>query len=108
MASELKQLYRQIIRLHRLLPIDLRIIGDRYAQAEFKNFVKTNSPSHWPSFHAEWCKYLEILSNQLPDDRSVSEPETLVLGAPLQGDFDNLLTAEQRDNLERLRREATK
>jgi hypothetical protein len=39
-------LYRRVLRAHRKLPRDMRVLGDEYAKAEFRAHKNTENPVH--------------------------------------------------------------
>lgn len=55
-------LYRLILRTHRNLPPDLRVLGDPYVKSEFRLHQKTENPIHIIGFLSEWQKYAQDLS----------------------------------------------
>lgn len=58
------QLYRNILRIHRKMPVELRQIGDPYVKSEFKLHKTTENPMHIVGFLSEWQKYAQDLSAQ--------------------------------------------
>ncbi|GAA6015906.1 hypothetical protein JCM10207_006801 [Rhodosporidiobolus poonsookiae] len=63
------QLYRRLLRVHRrVLPADLRVMGDEYVKAEFRRTRTTDNPLHIVGFLSEWKKYLDFHEEQLPQD----------------------------------------
>ncbi|GAA5908599.1 Sdh7p [Sporobolomyces salmoneus] len=60
-------LYRRLLRVHRkVLPIELRVMGDDYVKAEFRRTRSTDNPLHIVGFLSEWKKYLDFHESQLP------------------------------------------
>ncbi|THH05917.1 hypothetical protein EW145_g4446 [Phellinidium pouzarii] len=55
------QLYREILRVHRYLPLEMRSLGDDYVKAEFRRHRKTNNPLHIIGFLSQWKMYLDEL-----------------------------------------------
>jgi len=56
-----KPLYRSLLRAHRLLPIEMRALGDDYVKAEFRRHKSTTNPVHIIGFLSQWKMYLEEL-----------------------------------------------
>ncbi|KIM84891.1 hypothetical protein PILCRDRAFT_817707 [Piloderma croceum F 1598] len=56
-----KPLYRSLLRAHRLLPNEMRTLGDDYVKAEFKRHRSTTNPVHIIGFLSQWKKYLDEL-----------------------------------------------
>ena len=54
-------LFRKILRIHRKLPNELRVIGDPYVKSEFKLHSTTDNPMHIVGFLSEWQKYAQDL-----------------------------------------------
>ncbi|SCV74766.1 BQ2448_7795 [Microbotryum intermedium] len=53
-------LYRRLLRVHRkVLPIELKVMGDEYVKAEFRRTSSTENPLHIVGFLSEWKKYLD-------------------------------------------------
>ncbi|BGP27956.1 hypothetical protein JCM10295v2_006943 [Rhodotorula toruloides] len=53
-------LYRRLLRVHRkVLPPELRIMGDDYVKSEFRRTRSTDNPLHVVGFLSEWKKYLD-------------------------------------------------
>ena len=80
-----RKLYKAILRLHRGLPSDLRIIGDEYVKAEFKKHTDADA-AFAVMFMQEWavCQAVTIYefadkpTNQ-PTTRSTIESPTNLL-----------------------------
>lgn len=54
-------LYRLLLRTHRTLPPDLRVLGDAYLKSEFRLHRTTENPIHIIGFLSEWQKYAQEL-----------------------------------------------
>ncbi|KNC48390.1 uncharacterized protein AMSG_04839 [Thecamonas trahens ATCC 50062] len=90
-------LYRNIMRMHRrVLPVELRMVGDDYVRDEFKRH-KAVSPTEVRMFLKEWHGYLKTLRKQ---KRRGEE-----FGAELAAEQLDKLSPEQRVQLELLKRE---
>jgi len=56
------QLYRRLLRTHRrLLPPDMRVLGDEYVRAEFRLHRDIDNPVHIVGFLTEWQLYAQAL-----------------------------------------------
>ncbi|KAL8290236.1 hypothetical protein RQP46_003175 [Phenoliferia psychrophenolica] len=67
------QLYRRLLRVHRkVLPIEMRLMGDDYVKAEFRRTRTTENPLHIVGFLSEWKKYLDFHEGQLAEDAAGS------------------------------------
>ncbi|GME89612.1 hypothetical protein B5S28_g502 [[Candida] boidinii] len=55
-------LYREILRAHRFLPKDQRILGDAYVKAEFKAHQNIDNPLHIVGFLTSWQDYLKLIN----------------------------------------------
>ncbi|OMH85010.1 Succinate dehydrogenase assembly factor 3, mitochondrial [Zancudomyces culisetae] len=75
MNSPLK-LYRQILRAHRLLPNEFRLIGDMYVKQEFRLFKAVTNPDQLSAFNTEWNTYLKTLYLQLGAETQSQHGET--------------------------------
>ena len=68
------KLYREIKRLHRKLPKDVRFLGDEYIKSEFQRH-KNCDPIYIPAFVSGWNQYKLDLGKQI---------ETKKLGARVE------------------------
>lgn len=99
----LAPLFRQVIRANRLLPGQLRALGDTYAFEEFTAFLKAArgkkgvTENQQSQFDAVWRSYCITVVEQA---QTGEKP-----GKDLEA-ADNVLTAEQRVQLDKLRKEA--
>lgn len=58
------QLYRKILRAHgKVLPRDMRFLGDRYVKEEFKAHKNVDNPLFIVGFLAQWQDYLRQIDN---------------------------------------------
>ncbi|CAE6489970.1 unnamed protein product [Rhizoctonia solani] len=57
-------LYRRLLRVHRNLPTEMRILGDDYVKAEFKRHQKIDNPVHIIGFLSQWKMYLDQMEQQ--------------------------------------------
>ncbi|CAG0898678.1 unnamed protein product [Darwinula stevensoni] len=62
--QQVRLLYKAILRLHRSLPRDLKVLGDEYAKAEFRRH-KVANPQQTLVFMQEWATYAVELTRQL-------------------------------------------
>ncbi|CAE6476551.1 unnamed protein product [Rhizoctonia solani] len=58
------RLYRRLLRVHRNLPTEMRILGDDYVKAEFKRHQKIDNPVHIIGFLSQWKMYLDQMEQQ--------------------------------------------
>lgn len=54
-------LYKKILRAHRILPPEHRVLGDSYVKNEFKLHKDIDNPVQIIGFLSSWQKYLESL-----------------------------------------------
>ncbi|KAI1931999.1 hypothetical protein LOZ58_005567 [Ophidiomyces ophidiicola] len=54
-------LYRRLLRAHRKLPSELRLLGDEYVKAEFRAHRAVDNPIHIVGFLTEWQLYAQKL-----------------------------------------------
>ncbi|KAF2266173.1 ACN9-domain-containing protein [Lojkania enalia] len=54
-------LYRRILRIHRKLPLEQRLLGDMYAKSEFRAHKNADNPVHIIGFLTEWQLYAQQL-----------------------------------------------
>ncbi|KAJ2777131.1 hypothetical protein H4R18_005305 [Coemansia javaensis] len=57
-------LYRGILRAHRLLPRELRFVGDQYVRSEFRSHRAVTERRFLDPFFAQWTSYLALLREQ--------------------------------------------
>lgn len=75
--NEFISLYRHILKLHRLLPSEMRVIGDNYVKTEFRIHRRVHEANVLKTFYSEWSQYAETLLNQVSHDfetNSVEKP----------------------------------
>ena len=92
-------LYRSIRRIHeKSLPTNLRNIGNKYLQSEFRTLKDTRkmTDQNFQNFMIEWEKYRQQLLQSQKETR---------FGQPLPSDVQ--LTAEQQEQLRKLHQEVT-
>ncbi len=58
-------IYRNILRLHRKLPIEHRALGDNYVKEEFARHRSVKQAEQANAFYKEWTIYCQDLSEQL-------------------------------------------
>ncbi|KAJ2714521.1 hypothetical protein H4R19_001685 [Coemansia spiralis] len=58
------QLYRSILRTHRLLPRELRFVGDQYVRSEFRSHRTVTDKRFLDQFYTQWTSYLALLREQ--------------------------------------------
>ncbi|POY74987.1 hypothetical protein BMF94_1963 [Rhodotorula taiwanensis] len=67
-------LYRRLLRVHRkVLPVEMRLMGDEYVKAEFRRTRSTDNPLHIVGFLSEWKKYLDHHENLLAEDLAAAD-----------------------------------
>ncbi|KAM0746350.1 ACN9-domain-containing protein [Meredithblackwellia eburnea MCA 4105] len=92
-------LYRRLLRVHRkVLPIEMRLMGDEYVKAEFRRTKSTDNPLHIVGFLSEWKKYLEFHEAQLLPENTGVEGEKEIRereGRRLDPELLEKLSAEQ-------------
>ncbi|KWU45180.1 ACN9-domain-containing protein [Rhodotorula sp. JG-1b] len=70
------QLYRRLLRVHRkVLPVEMRLMGDEYVKAEFRRTRSTDNPLHIVGFLSEWKKYLDHHEALLEEPSASAESE---------------------------------
>ncbi|KAJ5225818.1 hypothetical protein N7468_007043 [Penicillium chermesinum] len=55
------QLYRRILRVHRKLDPEMRVLGDSYVKKEFRAHKTAENPLHIIGFLTEWQLYAQKL-----------------------------------------------
>ena len=81
--KEFVKLYRHILKLHRLLPSEMKTLGDNYVKTEFQLHKKVQEPQILETFYFEWAKYAEKLFEQVSHDFKTNSVEKS-LGAKLE------------------------
>ncbi|XP_042187732.1 succinate dehydrogenase assembly factor 3, mitochondrial [Callorhinchus milii] len=105
-VCRVRMLYRRILLLHRLLPPDLRALGDQYVRDEFRR-NKTAEQQESERFIQEWMEYAHVLQKQV--SHTVVEPkQKMQLGADLTEEKLKGFNNEQIGQLYELMQEATK
>ncbi|XP_030841675.1 succinate dehydrogenase assembly factor 3, mitochondrial-like [Strongylocentrotus purpuratus] len=81
-VSAVRTLYRQILLLHRRLPLEMKALGDEYVKAEFRRHKNVKS-EEVQNFMSEWQGYAAMLSAQTEGVKS--EGEVKRVGLHLDG-----------------------
>ncbi|KAJ1948294.1 hypothetical protein EC988_005238, partial [Linderina pennispora] len=67
-------LYRSILRVHRLLPKEMRFVGDQYVRAEFRSHQTVTDKRYLEPFFAQWTSYLDLLRQQTQGTSTFGQP----------------------------------
>ncbi|XP_024432975.1 succinate dehydrogenase assembly factor 3, mitochondrial [Desmodus rotundus] len=105
-VSRVRALYRRILLLHRVLPPDLKALGDRYVKDEFRRHKMVGSDEA-RRFMQEWEAYAAVLWQQTKENRQNST-EKACFGISLPEEKLNDFRDEQIGQLQELMQEATK
>ncbi|XP_017380664.1 succinate dehydrogenase assembly factor 3, mitochondrial [Cebus imitator] len=62
-VSRVRALYKRVLQLHRVLPPDLKAVGDQYVKDEFRRHKAVGSDEA-QRFLQEWEVYATVLSQQ--------------------------------------------
>ncbi|EIN08247.1 ACN9-domain-containing protein [Punctularia strigosozonata HHB-11173 SS5] len=62
-----KPLLRRLLRAHRLLPYEMRSLGDDYVKSEFRRHRTSDNPVHIIGFLSQWKMYLDQLPTGAED-----------------------------------------
>lgn len=94
--KELLDLYRRVLRTNRaVLPRPMRLLGDGYAQEEWRRQRKGNATEkQWEEFTYMWKAYCDFL---------VGKPGTMDRSGELSEDIKSKLTSEQKMQLKSLK-----
>ncbi|TEA36568.1 hypothetical protein DBR06_SOUSAS11210028 [Sousa chinensis] len=103
-VSRVRALYRRILLLHRVLPPDLKALGDQYVKDEFRRH-KTVGSDEAERFLQEW--EATVLWQQANENRRNST-EKACFGISLPEERLNDFRDEQIGQLQELMQEATK
>ncbi|GAA5889985.1 hypothetical protein JCM16303_003201 [Sporobolomyces ruberrimus] len=89
-------LYRRLLRVHRkVLPAELRVMGDDYVKAEFRRTKSTDNPLHIVGFLSEWKKYLDVHESQLSPSQQSTPVDSSLPGQSLDPSILESLSADQ-------------
>jgi len=64
-------LYRELLRAHRALPLEMRSLGDGYVKSEFRRHKDVTNTAYIMGFLTQWKMYLDQLPAG-PDGRAYS------------------------------------
>ncbi|XP_043935867.1 succinate dehydrogenase assembly factor 3, mitochondrial [Protopterus annectens] len=101
-----RSLYKRILLLHKLLPVDLKALGDRYVKDEFKR-NKTATQQDTENFMAAWEEYADVLYSQAVENVKDST-KNVKLGASLTQEKLDAMRDEQLGQLYELMQETRK
>ncbi|XP_032092661.1 succinate dehydrogenase assembly factor 3, mitochondrial [Thamnophis elegans] len=104
--SQVRTLYKKILQLHQVLPLELKALGDQYVKDEFRRH-KSISLQEAQHFLQEWENYAMMLQQQANqhEQNTTNQPD---FGAHLTKEKLNALRDEQVGQLYELMRETTK
>ncbi|XP_033625066.1 succinate dehydrogenase assembly factor 3, mitochondrial-like [Asterias rubens] len=102
-ALSVLSLYKNILLLHRLLPLELKAVGDEYVKAEFRRHKKVK-PEEGKKFMEEWQNYAAVLQDQLQQSQSTLQD----VGVDLSETNLDELSPDQLGQLLELRKETSK
>ncbi|XP_006880436.1 PREDICTED: protein ACN9 homolog, mitochondrial [Elephantulus edwardii] len=105
-AFRVRALYRRILQLHRVLPPDLKSLGDQYVKDEFRRHKAVGSDEA-QRFLQEWEVYAAVLFQQANESRQHST-EKASFGIALPEEKLNDFRDEQIGQLQELMQETTK
>lgn len=103
--KEFINLYRHILKLHRLLPSEMRVLGDNYIKTEFRLHKNVREAKVLETFYSEWAQYAERLLEQVSHDFKTNSVEKS-LGAKLELKRLSEFNDDQLFNLMELRKYA--
>ncbi|XP_068621261.1 succinate dehydrogenase assembly factor 3, mitochondrial [Battus philenor] len=101
-SLKVRQLYKLILRLHRGLSAELRILGDNYARDEFKRHKTCNSEVA-RIFLNEWTDYAISLAKQM---KPLQQVKKKAVGKYLDTKLLDFMTEDQLIQLYELRNAA--
>lgn len=101
--NEFINLYRHILKLHRLLPSEMRVIGDNYVKTEFRLHRSVLETNVLETFYSEWSEYAKTLLNQVSHDFETNSVEKS-LGSKLEMKRLSEFNDDQLFNLMELRK----
>ncbi|GES88984.1 ACN9-domain-containing protein [Rhizophagus clarus] len=96
-------LYRQILRIHRLLPPSLRSLGDDYVKAEFRRHKDVTNPIQIVGFIDQWQFYLDKLKIQV--NTAKLQPANKIYGKKFDSNILEKFSEQQLGQLYVLRNE---
>ncbi|XP_004632668.1 succinate dehydrogenase assembly factor 3, mitochondrial isoform X1 [Octodon degus] len=105
-VARVRALYRRILQLHRLLPVDLKALGDQYVKDEFRRHKAVGSEEA-QRFLQEWEVYAAALRQQANENRQNAAGKAR-FGTALSEEKLNDFRDEQIGQLQELMQEATK
>ncbi|CAK1588457.1 unnamed protein product [Parnassius mnemosyne] len=98
-----RRLYKLILRVHRGLPAELRILGDNYARDEFKRHKNCNSDEAC-IFLNEWTNYAINLAKQM---KPLQQAKKKTVGEYLDPTLLDYMTEDQLVQLYQLHKAAS-
>ncbi|XP_032108770.1 succinate dehydrogenase assembly factor 3, mitochondrial [Sapajus apella] len=105
-VSRVRALYKRVLQLHRVLPPDLKALGDQYVKDEFRRHKAVGSDEA-QRFLQEWEVYATVLSQQANENRQNSTGKAC-FGIFLPEEKLNDFRDEQIGQLQELMQETTK
>ncbi|XP_051872550.1 succinate dehydrogenase assembly factor 3, mitochondrial [Pristis pectinata] len=105
-TARVRALYKRLLRLHRRLPSDLRVLGDQYVKDEFRRH-KVAGASEAARFMEQWQAYADVLQTQVLES-AMHPMQKVQYGASLTTNELQDFNEAQVGQLYELMQEATK
>mmetsp|Transcript_3141 Transcript_3141/g.4185 ORF Transcript_3141/g.4185 Transcript_3141/m.4185 type:complete len:121 (+) Transcript_3141:49-411(+) len=111
-AAYALSLYRSILRTHaKALPLEMRLLGDKYVKSEFRLHKNTSNEDHISHFFLEWENYLRHIQEtaRMRESSAAGLIENNIksdYGVDLDTNYE--MTSEQKIQLEKLREETSR
>jgi hypothetical protein len=93
-------LYRRLLRSHRKLLAEMRILGDSYVKAEFRAHRKVENPVHIIGFLTEWQLYAQKLEGDEWVGEKMEKGKVEKMSDQQIGQLYELMRAIQRRNMD--------
>ncbi|XP_014272215.1 succinate dehydrogenase assembly factor 3, mitochondrial [Halyomorpha halys] len=101
--TTVRLLYKTILRLHRGLPEELRLLGTIYVRDEFRRHKNCDEPTA-AVFITQWAEYASLLTKQISVKGLVHSSK---LGRPIDESILDMMREEQIAQLYELMKAAT-
>lgn len=88
-------LYRRLLRIHRILPVEMRSLGDTYVKDEFRRCRSIDNPIQIIGFLSQWKLYLDNLQDTHQASTNSNSDRSVKIGKKLPEDLLDKLSPEQ-------------
>ncbi|KAF2641466.1 ACN9-domain-containing protein [Massarina eburnea CBS 473.64] len=93
-------LYRRLLRCHRKLQVEQRVLGDKYIKAEWRAHKDIDNPVHIIGFLTEWQRYAQTIEGDTWKGEKMDKTKIDKMSDQQIGQLYELMQAIRKQELE--------